>query len=181
MTQNIFDLLETGSARISTPATVKNTTPAEPETRFKTWKFLGGKVIANTEKERFQVVFTEIPDKEIREELKRSGFHWSPTNNAWQRLLNFNSVVALRRLPYLSKIAGTLAIPEAQKTQETLKEILERVGCQKVNEHNYTLTLDGKPVFAFFHNNGVYTFNACKNGELVKKIMLAIMLEKKGE
>ena len=113
MTQNIFDLLETGSARISTPATVKNTTPAEPETRFKTWKFLGGKVIANTEKERFQIVFNEIPDKEIREELKHNGFKWSPTNNAWQRLLNFNSVVALRRLPYLSKIAGSLCVPAA--------------------------------------------------------------------
>ena len=146
MTQNIFDLLETGSARISTPATVKNTTPAEPETRFKTWKFLGGRVIANTEKERFQLIFTEIPDKEIREELKRNGFHWSPTNNAWQRLLNFNSVVALRRLPYLSKIAGSLCVPAAgpAKLGSKAAEILEKIKSLPVQDQKILVSILSK-------------------------------------
>ncbi len=150
MTQNIFDLLETGNAsRISTPATARqSTTPAEPETRFKTWKFLGGKVIANTEKERFQIVFSEIPDKEIREELKRGGFHWSPTNNAWQRLLNFNSLVALRRLPYLSKIAGSLCVPAAgpavPKLGSKAAEILEKIKSLPVQDQKILIAILSK-------------------------------------
>jgi hypothetical protein len=42
-------------------------------------------LVDNVEANRFQIFFPEIPSEEIRRELKRNGFHWSPTVGAWQR------------------------------------------------------------------------------------------------
>ena len=42
-------------------------------------------LVDNVEANRLQIFFPEIPSEEIRRELKRNGFHWSPTGGAWQR------------------------------------------------------------------------------------------------
>jgi hypothetical protein len=42
-------------------------------------------LVDNVEANRLQIFFPEIPSEEIRRELKRNGFHWSPTVGAWQR------------------------------------------------------------------------------------------------
>ena len=42
-------------------------------------------LVDNVEANRLQIFFPEIPSEEIRRELKRNGFHWSPTIGAWQR------------------------------------------------------------------------------------------------
>lgn len=44
----------------------------------------GVKIIDNQDANRLQIFFPDIPSPEIRTELKRSGFRWSPTNKAWQ-------------------------------------------------------------------------------------------------
>ena len=36
---------------------------------------------------RVKLHFEEKPDAKMRAELKKKGFHWSPTNEAWQRKL----------------------------------------------------------------------------------------------
>ena len=44
----------------------------------------GVRLVDNVEANRLQIFFPEIPPEGIRRELKRNGFHWSPTAGAWQ-------------------------------------------------------------------------------------------------
>jgi hypothetical protein len=37
---------------------------------------------------RLKIIFPSIPSKEIRDFLKSRGFHWSPYNKAWQRMIS---------------------------------------------------------------------------------------------
>jgi len=61
-------------------------------------KFDGGEIIRNTELDRLQIIFDEIPSAEMRDKLKSNGFRWSPKNQAWQRQLTGNAEYALQRL-----------------------------------------------------------------------------------
>lgn len=56
------------------------------------------RVVENVEKMRLQILFDEKPDKEVREVLKRNGFIWAPSQNAWQRQLTPNAKSALARV-----------------------------------------------------------------------------------
>lgn len=47
--------------------------------------FDGGKVEHNDEELRWNIFFNEKPGEEKRANLKRHGFKWSPTRNAWTR------------------------------------------------------------------------------------------------
>lgn len=71
---------------------------------LKGWKFESGKVIVNKEVNRLQIVFDEKPEEELRAKLKLNGFKWSPSQNAWQRLLNQNAVRAVKRIEELAEI-----------------------------------------------------------------------------
>lgn len=64
------------------------------ETGYRGWHFEGGKVVPNTEENRLQIFFDEIPPEELRRELSHRGFHWSRRNQAWQRQLNDNAIRA---------------------------------------------------------------------------------------
>lgn len=46
----------------------------------------------NQEANRVQLLFPDIPSQETRTKLKRHGFRWSPTNQAWQRNINSWSI-----------------------------------------------------------------------------------------
>lgn len=46
------------------------------------------KVIDNTELSRIQIIFPNIPDAEIRSQLKKNGFKWAPSQGAWQNFRN---------------------------------------------------------------------------------------------
>jgi Domain of unknown function (DUF3560) len=64
-------------------------------------QFPGGvRLIDNVEANRLQILFPEIPSEGIRRELKRNGFHWSPTAGAWQRHRS-------NRATYLAKLILT--------------------------------------------------------------------------
>ena len=56
------------------------------------------KVVRNTETMRLQLIFEEKPDPQVREILKSNGFHWAPSQSAWQRHLNGNSEYSLNRV-----------------------------------------------------------------------------------
>ena len=60
----------------------------------------GVRLVDNVEANRLQIFFPEIPSEEIRRELKRNGFHWSPTGGAWQRHRS-------NRATYLAKLILT--------------------------------------------------------------------------
>lgn len=61
----------------------------------------GIKIIENKEIDRIQLVFDGIPSQEIRNELKSRGFHWSPSNNAWQRQLTQNAKYDVKNLSFI--------------------------------------------------------------------------------
>ncbi len=55
-------------------------------------EFKGGKAIHNKEINRIQLIFDEKPNEEIRNKLKRNGFHWSRNEGAWQREFNKKTI-----------------------------------------------------------------------------------------
>lgn len=55
-------------------------------------------VVEDTGIMRLQLVFDGKPDPETRDVLKRSGFRWSPRNQAWQRQLTDNARRALHSI-----------------------------------------------------------------------------------
>lgn len=58
----------------------------------------GYRVIENTGLGRIQIVFDEKPDTDTRALLKRNGFRWAPSQDAWQRHLNENGRYTVRRV-----------------------------------------------------------------------------------
>ena len=55
-------------------------------------KFSNGEMRINTEINRIQFVFNEIPPEETRKLLKSHGFKWSPSEKAWQRQRTLNAI-----------------------------------------------------------------------------------------
>lgn len=53
--------------------------------------FNGGSIIRNAEANRLQLKFDSIPDAATRQQLKSSGWRWSPKNGVWQRQLTENA------------------------------------------------------------------------------------------
>lgn len=49
-------------------------------------EFNGGTIVENTDINRVQIIFDSKPDQEIIDKLKSNGFHWSPSEKAWQRM-----------------------------------------------------------------------------------------------
>ena len=65
------------------------------------------KIVRNAEDMRLQLIFDGKPEPEVRDVLKRNGFRWAPSNQAWQRHLNSNSEYALKQeIEELEKMEG---------------------------------------------------------------------------
>ncbi len=65
------------------------------------------KIVRNAEDMRLQLIFDGKPEAEVRDVLKRNGFRWAPSNQAWQRHLNSNSEYALKQvIEELEKMEG---------------------------------------------------------------------------
>ena len=67
----------------------------EPEKEF---SFNGGKVVMNYEADRIQIKHDTKPSQEVITLMKRNGFKWSPTNQAWQRQLTSNAIYVTKHL-----------------------------------------------------------------------------------
>ena len=52
----------------------------------------GGKIVKNGATQRLQIFFEGIPDKDVREKLKKHAFKWAPSVKAWQRTLTPNAI-----------------------------------------------------------------------------------------
>ena len=52
----------------------------------------------NADINRVQIIFDGKPDEQTRTLLKRNGFRWSPSQGAWQRMLNDNGRYAAKRV-----------------------------------------------------------------------------------
>jgi hypothetical protein len=76
------------------------------EVGFSGWEFEGGKAEINNDLDRLQLFFDERPDKDKCTVLKANGFHWSPTNGAWQRQLTQNAIYSANRISFISPCDG---------------------------------------------------------------------------
>lgn len=61
-------------------------------------QFDGGQIVRNAEENRLQIIFDDIPDAGLRQELKSYGFRWSPRNKAWQRQLTRDAEWAAKKI-----------------------------------------------------------------------------------
>ncbi|GAG33195.1 unnamed protein product, partial [marine sediment metagenome] len=64
---------------------VKTTPEIKVTGRKEIKSYEGAKIINNFDVERIQLLFDEKPKQDIINELKRSGWHWSRNQGAWQR------------------------------------------------------------------------------------------------
>lgn len=53
--------------------------------------YRGARIHENFTDKRIQIFFDEIPNIDVKTELKKRGFKWSPTSKSWQRVLGSNS------------------------------------------------------------------------------------------
>lgn len=65
----------------------------------------GYKLVENTDIGRIQFLFDDKPSEDTRALLKSYGFRWSPSQGAWQRMLNDNGRYAAQRT--IKKMAGS--------------------------------------------------------------------------
>ena len=79
---------------------------AQRKIGFVGWEFDGGKVEANPDANRLQIFFDDKPDEAAREELKSSGFRWSPKAGAWQRQLTDNAYYAANSIAAIAPLSG---------------------------------------------------------------------------
>ena len=56
-----------------------------------TLSFEGYDIVRNFAEDRLQIIFADVPDSDMRSNLKHNGFRWSPRNKAWQRQLTRNA------------------------------------------------------------------------------------------
>lgn len=77
------------------------------ELGYQGWEFDGGKVLANADMNRLQIFFDEIPDEEVRRELKGRGFKWARSVGAWQRQLTDNAIYAASRVKAIQPSDGS--------------------------------------------------------------------------
>lgn len=59
---------------------------------------LGGTCLINRDEDRIQLLFDEKPSRDLIDKLKATGWHWSPTNKAWQRKITPAAEHAARML-----------------------------------------------------------------------------------
>jgi len=88
--------LKKRDAMLAKDSNDENAVPA-----LKGWEFDGGSVVMNAEANRVQILFDEKPNEELRAELKRNGFKWAPSQDAWQRHLNSNGLYAVKRIKFI--------------------------------------------------------------------------------
>ena len=89
------------------------------EVGFQGWDFDGGKVVANSEKNRLQVFFDSIPPEEVRTALKGHGFRWARSEGAWQRQLSNNAIYSARLIKAIRPIDGSDPIKVQPKKKST--------------------------------------------------------------
>ena len=72
---------------------IENAKPKEVETGIaEEVQYDGARIVVNNDIDRIQIFFDEVPSEEIRNEMKKSGWHYSKANNnAWQRKITNNA------------------------------------------------------------------------------------------
>ena len=126
------------------------------EVGFIGWEFEGGKVEANTDANRLQILFTEKPDEATRAELKSNGFRWSPKAESWQRQLTDNAYYAANYVKAIQPLTGEKptellrehiteqqAQPQEQTTPETIYKMHTNPGSDSIETRSFLQAYPG--------------------------------------
>jgi hypothetical protein len=73
---------------------------------FTGWTFEGGRAEANEAENRLQLFFDEKPTDDQRQQLKRNGFKWAPSQGAWQRQLTRNAIHSAGYMDFIKPLDG---------------------------------------------------------------------------
>ena len=85
--------LEKNIAKIKAKESKKNS--VHYEIIYKTNNF---EIVRDYDNDRVAIYFPAIPPADLREKLKKNGFHWSPYWKAWTRKLTDNAVVDAKNI-----------------------------------------------------------------------------------
>lgn len=113
--EQVHQAVQENSAVIPVPtvAAPEQTSPLQAKQQSEVmrsgWSFTGGRVVANAEKNRLQVIFDNKPSDAVRAELKANGFHWATSARAWQRPLTDDAYRAVAQITSIQ--------PDAKKEQ----------------------------------------------------------------
>lgn len=69
------------------------------------FKFEGGQVVIDYTINRVQIKHDSKPDRSIIDSLKHGGFHWSPSNKAWQRQITRAAIYATNEITGLKLVS----------------------------------------------------------------------------
>ncbi len=78
----------------------------ENKSEFCGWAFEGGRAEANEAENRLQLFFDEKPTDEQRQQLKRNGLKWAPSQSAWQRQLTRNAIYTAGLIDFIKPLDG---------------------------------------------------------------------------
>lgn len=93
----------------------------------------GTRIVEDYPENRLQVFFDDIPDKEIRESLKRNGFRWSRHNKCWQTYLNRRNIDLVRQILGATEDTGEAkTIPD---TTDTVKADINSAFQEYIDRH----------------------------------------------
>ena len=87
------------------------------------WEFDGGKAKINETENRLQLLFDEKPTADQRVELKKHGFKWAPSQEAWQRQLTKNAIRSAGYIDFIKPKDGKTPYqlqPFARKNEHSL-------------------------------------------------------------
>jgi len=92
--------------------------PSDSNIVYTGWQINGGKVVINQRKNSLQVFFGNIPDTDMRSELKTNGFQWVASDKAWELELKNDAIYKADRIQCIQPITGEKP-SELQKTVQT--------------------------------------------------------------
>jgi len=97
---------------------IENAKPKQVETGESTFKeYEGARIVENKDIDRIQLFFDEKPSNEVRTELKKSGWHYSKTNDdAWQRKITGNALFSAEQI--MDKFFKRQEISETKTTKK---------------------------------------------------------------
>jgi DNA-binding MarR family transcriptional regulator len=86
----------------------------------------GGYIEVNYGDDRVQIFFNDRPQGEMYTSLKRNGWHWSPTNKAWQRKITPQAISNAVYITGAKKVGGATSEPTQPARDYTMADIEAR-------------------------------------------------------